>query len=103
MLSELMLVCNDCLKDHKLHPQITMDFNVAGVICNWIDILATQEQLLEHDANLRTEFKQVFKPIPHVDELPSDICVSIPQKMGKKPQNLTHIHPHINTRRPGAS
>ena len=34
VLSELMLVCNDCLKNHKLCPQITMDFNVAGVICN---------------------------------------------------------------------
>ena len=44
MLSELMLVCNDRLKDHKLCPQITTDFNVVGAIRDRIEILTTQEQ-----------------------------------------------------------
>ena len=84
MLSELMLVCNDHLKDHKLRPQITTDFNVAGAIRDRIEILTTQEQLLKCDAELRTGFKQVFEPIPHVNKLPSDICASIHLKNAEK-------------------
>lgn len=79
-----MLVCNDHFKNHKLRPHITGDFNVAGAICDRIEILTTQEQLLKRDTKLRTEFKQVFEPIPHVDELPSKIVASINLKNTEK-------------------
>jgi len=32
MLSELMLICNDRFKNHKLQPHVTENFNVAGAI-----------------------------------------------------------------------
>ena len=46
VLSELMMVCNDRFKNHKLRPEITENFNVAGAIWDRIGILATKEALL---------------------------------------------------------
>ena len=90
VLAELMLVCNDRFKNHKLRPQITEEFNVAGAIRERIEILATQEQLLKREAKLRSEFKQVFEPIPHVNELPLEVFA------------LIHLLRHANTRKRGA-
>ena len=33
MLSELMLVCNDHFKNHKLCPHVTGEINMTGAIC----------------------------------------------------------------------
>ena len=84
VLAELMLVCNNHFKNHKLCPHVTGEFNIAGAIHNRIEILTMQEQLLKCDAKLRTEFKQVFEPIPHVDELPCRIVTSIHLKNAEK-------------------
>ena len=84
MMAELMLVCNNHFKDHKMHPEITGDFNVVGMIHQQIEILAAEETLLKHDAQLRTEYKEVFKPIPHVCELPSDVLASRQLKNAEK-------------------
>jgi len=84
MLAELMMVCNNCFKNYKLQPQITENFDVIGAICRWIEILAMREALLTQDSHLKSEFKEVFKPIPHVNELLSDIITSIQLKNTEK-------------------
>ena len=84
VLAELMLVCDNHFKNHKLHPHVTGNFNVAGAIRDRIEVLTMQKQLLKHDTKLRTEFRQVFEPIPHVDELPSEIIASINLKNTEK-------------------
>ena len=82
--AELILVCNNHFKNHKLLPHVTGEFNIAGAINDRIKILTMQEQLLKCDAKLRTEFKQVFEPIPHVDELPCRTVTSIHLKNAEK-------------------
>ena len=84
MLAELMLVCNNRFKNRSLCPQVTEDFNVAGAIRDRIEILATVESLAKRDAEARKEFKQVFEPIPHVNELPTDVYASIKLKDAEK-------------------
>jgi len=84
MLVELVLVCNNKFKDQKLCPQVTENFNIAGAICDRIEILATVESLAKRDAEARAEFKEVFEPIPHVDELPTDLYAPIKLKDTEK-------------------
>jgi len=40
-----MMVCHDCLRDPKLKPEQVKDFDVAGAICDCLEVLITQEQL----------------------------------------------------------
>jgi len=84
MLAELMMVCHDCLKNQKFQPHITEDFNVAGAIRDRIEILATKESLAKQDTAIRSEFKEVFEPILHVDQLPTNVCASIKLKDTEK-------------------
>ena len=81
---ELMLVCNDRFKDRKLRPTVTENFNVAGAIRDRIEILATIDSLAKRDADVRAEFKEVFEPIPHVNELPTNVYASIKLKDAEK-------------------
>ena len=43
-----------------------------------------KETLLKHDVQLRSEFKEVFEPLPHVNELPSNVLASIQLKNAEK-------------------
>jgi hypothetical protein len=70
VLAELMMVCNNRLKDPKLKPEKVKDFNVAGAVQHRIEMLALTETLKRCQQKLRTEYNFFFKPIPHMDELP---------------------------------
>lgn len=84
VLSELLMVCNDRFKIHKLRPKVTENFNVAAAIRDHIVILSSQEKLSKIEANLKLEFKEVFEPIPHASELPSTVFASIHLKNAEK-------------------
>jgi hypothetical protein len=43
--AELMMVCQDRLRNAKLKPEEVKDFDVAGAICDHLEVLVTQEQL----------------------------------------------------------
>ena len=84
VLAELMMVCHDCLKDKKLQPEKVKDFDVAGAIRDHIDVLVAQEQLNSQETSLKNEYKDIFEPIPHADELPNEIVPEINIKNAKK-------------------
>ena len=42
-LAELLMVCNDRFKNHKLRPNIMENFNVAGAIRDRIEVLASKD------------------------------------------------------------
>jgi len=69
-LAELMMVCNDRLKNLKLKPEEVKAFDIVGAICKCIEILAAKESLMKCENKLKAEFKPVFELIPHVDGLP---------------------------------
>ena len=70
VLTELMMVCNEWLKDPKHKPEKIEDFNVAATVWDRIETLASIEALKKCEDKLKKQFKQIFEPIPHVDELP---------------------------------
>ena len=84
MLAELMLGCNDHLKSQKRCPHVTEDSNVVGAIHEQIEILSTKETLAKRDTDVRTEFKEVFEPILHVNEPPTNVFASIKLKDSEK-------------------
>jgi hypothetical protein len=54
--------------------------SVIGAVRERIEILAGLEKLKALGERVKTEFKDVFEPIPHVDELPTDVYCRIKLK-----------------------
>jgi hypothetical protein len=72
MVAELKMVCTKRKATlwHKFeHVKPT---NFVAAVQEQIEILATQDVLKEMGAELITELKNIFVPIPHLDELPMD-------------------------------
>ena len=84
VLAELLLVCNDQFKNPKLHPELVENFNDIAAIHERIKILACKETLSALEKKMKTEFKEVFEPIQHVNELPTNVYPSIKLKNTKK-------------------
>ena len=84
VLAELMMVCHDRLKDKKLQPEKVKDFNVASAIRDRIDVLVSQEKMASREATLKAEYKDIFEPIPHANELPRDVVAEIQIKNAEK-------------------
>jgi hypothetical protein len=53
---------------------------VVGAIRQQIEVVAAQIKLAAMGKDLMTEYKDVFAPIPHLDELPTDIYCQIKLK-----------------------
>lgn len=70
MLAELLMVCNDHIKNLKLKPEEVKSFDVAGTVQDSIKILAMQETLALKEKLLKSKFPLIFELIPHTDELP---------------------------------
>ena len=77
MLRELKLVCAQRLSDNIVTFEDVKAVDVVGAVRARIEQLASQETLLRKDTQLRTEYSQIFEPIPHIDELPSDVFAEI--------------------------
>ena len=84
VLTELMMVCNDRINHLNLKPEKVKDFNVAGAVRQCIEILASQELLAQQELKLKTEYKMIFEPIPHADELPNEAVAEIHIKDAEK-------------------
>lgn len=69
---------------HKIEAWKGQGFDVAGAIHDCLDVLVTQEQLNKQEKILKTNYKAIFEPIPHADELPWDKVAEIHVKNAKK-------------------
>jgi len=47
--------------------------NVIAVVCEHIEMLADQANLLAQGVKLREEYKDIFDPLPHYDDLSDEI------------------------------
>ena len=83
-MAELLLTCLERKKAGKDIPEQITPFNVAGAIRERIEILATEEALKKREIHIKRRFKQIFEPIPHIDELPTDIVAEIHLKNAEK-------------------
>ena len=79
-LRELRKVCDDRLKVIGSSFEQVKDFDFLGAIKTRIETLAFEDSLRREDTKLREEFKDLFKPIPHVNDLPTDFVAEIKLK-----------------------
>src|SRR5271155_294309 len=69
--------------------------DVVGAIRTCIEALASKELLLRKDAQLRADFHEIFEPIPHIDELPTEVFAEIHIKdPNKTVHNRSYPSPH---------
>jgi Aspartyl protease len=73
MVAELKMVCTErkCITECSLKPVKPVD--IVAAVCGQIEVLAAQEHLQKLGQQVITEFVDVFAPIPHIDDLPSDV------------------------------
>ena len=73
MIAELKMVCAErkCLLRDKL--EVPKPFDVVGAVQKRIELLTAQEQLNQLGDAVKVKYKDIFEPIPHLDELPTDV------------------------------
>ena len=72
LLQELNNHCNEhrnFLKSHNFFEPISHP-NYISSIKNTIECLASKQELLSLEQNMKSEFHKIFSPIPHIDLLP---------------------------------
>jgi hypothetical protein len=84
LVAELKMVCAEqrVLFDHKLEK--TMPIDLVAAIRDQIETLNTQEQLDRLSDAVKEKYKDVFSPIPHLDDLPTDVYCHIRLKDATK-------------------
>lgn len=80
MVTELKMVCVECLlvTTGRMENVQLVDHIVA--VCQHIEILNTVDQLNCLGATVTEKYKDIFAPIPHLDELPTDVYCQIKLK-----------------------
>ena len=94
-IKELKGVCNEQLSLIEDSFEKVKEVDTIGAIKVRIETLALQKTLQKEDIKLREEFKDLFEPIPHVDELPTDFVAEIKLKdPGLNVKNRSYPCPH---------
>lgn len=72
------------LEKGKGVPEDVKPLDIAGMVKDHITVLAFQQKLKELEDTVLNKFKDVFKPIPDVRNLPTDITAQIKIKNTEK-------------------
>jgi len=83
-LAELGEVCRKRIAEKKLTFEDVKDVDVIAAIRDTIENIALTEQLKAHGDKIKKEFKPIFEPIPHVDDLPRDYMARIKLKEAER-------------------
>lgn len=83
-LAELMIVSRERIREKKQTFEDVKPLDVIGAVRTTIEKLATAEHLTHLGDEIKSEFKQIFEPIPHVTELPTDYYAHIRLKNAEK-------------------
>jgi len=71
-LTELKWKCSERLRmlEEQSLFELVKPVNVITAVKSTIELLAQKEKFISLESELKTEFKEIFEPIPHVNELP---------------------------------
>ena len=79
-LTELKQVCSTRLKQIENSFEVVKNINYISAIKSRLETLTPQDKLNQEEKKIREDFKDLFEPIPHVDELPRDFVAEIKLK-----------------------
>jgi hypothetical protein len=80
LVNNLKVNCKTCRNLIEGTFEKVKEFDVVATIKDRLESLALQETLHTEEKRIRLEFKYLFEPIPHVDELPLDFMAKIKLK-----------------------
>jgi hypothetical protein len=80
MVAELKMVCAERKAMFSHTHEDVAQIDVVTAICVQMEVLAAQEQLNRLSEATKNKYSNVFNPIPHVDELPTDVYCRIKLK-----------------------
>ena len=84
MVAELKMVCAERKNFLKHKFEIVKPVDIIAAVRERVEILAAQDQLTQLGKDILGEFKDVFAPIPHHDDLPHDFYCRIKLKDASK-------------------
>ena len=84
VLTDLVAVCKERIRKGILHFKEVQEVNCLGAVRQAIERLSAEERLVRLGKKVKTDFPDIFKPIPHVDMLPSDYVARIKLKDAEK-------------------
>ena len=84
VLTELTEVCRKRIAENKLTFKEVKDIDVIAAIRDAIEIIALKDQLEKHGDDIKKDFRPIFEPIPHVDDLPRDYMARIKLKEAER-------------------
>jgi len=91
MVAELNMVCNDRLNMIRYKFDAVKPVDVVAAVRVRVETLAAQEQLDKMSKAVKAKYSKVSNPIPHVDQLPTDVYCRIKLKDASKTIN-THTY-----------
>ena len=80
VLSELLTLCNDRINNGTLPFKDVKEVNCIGAVRNAIEKLSAEEHLIKLGIKVKSDFPDLFEPIPHADLLPSNYLTHIKLK-----------------------
>ena len=84
MLAELKMVCAERACQYKNKPEDVKPVDVVAAIRTRIETLTSLEQLDRMGEAVKEKYKDVFSPIPHLNDLPTDVYCRIKLKDATK-------------------
>jgi Aspartyl protease len=84
VLSELLTLCNNRIKNGTLLFKNVKEVNCIRAVHNAIKKLSAEERLIKLGIKVKSDFPDIFEPIPHADLLPSNYLTHIKLKDAEK-------------------
>lgn len=73
MVAKLKMDCQERLLKIRNTLEQPKLVDLIAAIRTWIEVLTAQEQLVHLGEAVKEKYKDIFSPIPHLDELPTDV------------------------------
>jgi hypothetical protein len=77
VLRELVAICKERLQNGVNIPEYVKPLDVTGMVKDWIEVLALQKKFVSLEKEFLSDYRDVFKPLPHVDKLPCNVTAQI--------------------------
>jgi len=84
MVAELNMVCAERKAMLSHTYEVVKQVDVVAVIWVHLETLAAQEQLGKLSDAVKSKYSKVFNPIPHIDDLPTEVYCCIKLKNASK-------------------
>ena len=84
MVAELKMVCAECKCQIRNCPESVKEVDKVAAVRAQIETLTAKDQLIWLGKSVKEKYKDVFSPIPHLDELLTDVYCRIKLKNTSK-------------------